>query len=457
MVRVGERTTLAACPSKVSLEDFKDWLTVLLDVDKPISRLSLEGLEGGDILITDPHRNKIYNMGLLLLRGDDQHGFLYGYNFLAGTTLSDRSELLDSRGKRNGMPYRFIHRLWRDIIYEQKRDLSEPEIDAVQLYTKVLNEHQDGIYAQDAALAEQYVEQDTSKIIWTRLLSTEPEAFYFPLQPDDTSGGRHVSNHIKNTKNGHGTDSDQDKEIIQIDLAKTPIGLSPKLWSVLRKSGNFACLTPTEYRQRKFDKCVKLEYEETVAGTTKYDVMRALYAALALHDQTAALQDQTIFVAAQDLRIGCTYDRQRSIARVHSKWLSPSLPRQEDDIETEIARISACDETANDIYSMILSEAAPELGHTKLAQLRNAARNAIANITYNVTIKPGPLYGSLQVSWLLVGERRIALGASGVRLLVSLHTDGACRESKESRPSTNVLFQQRKLDCLVARISLIPR
>lgn len=225
----------------------------------------------------------------------------------------------------------------------------------------------------------------------------------------------------------------------------------------MRSSQGVQCRTPTEQRQRKFNKCVKLEFVQAAAHSTAYDVLRAFYAAWALNEETKRPHVQTIFVDAQELRIDCTYDRVRSIARIHSKWLSPILPRQEDDVETEIARVSACDEIANDLYAVVLSEVGNQLDPSKTTWMRNVVRNAIANIAYNVSVKPGLMGGSLEVSWNLIGERRFALGASGARLLLSLHINTACRESQESRPGPNDLFQQRKLVIHLISISLTIR
>lgn len=207
MVRVGERS-VAACPSKVSLNAFQGWLTVLLDVDKPVNRLSLDSQDGGDILIATSHRNKVYNMGLMLFQGNERNGYLYGYNFLAGSTPPDRSQLLDSGGKHDGMPYRFIHNLWRNIIRHQRDIEVAPEKNALQHYTDILNNHQDGIYAQEAIYAEQYIERDIAKMIWTRLLSKDRNAFYFVSFPGDILAAHRVCRRTKSVVSRHLANSD---------------------------------------------------------------------------------------------------------------------------------------------------------------------------------------------------------------------------------------------------------
>lgn len=80
-------TGVAKTTNKIPLQEFRDWLTMTLDINTPPA---LVKTYYGDIILDHAYANKLYLRGIYLSptgRGDK---FKYGYNLHDGYTSSDR-------------------------------------------------------------------------------------------------------------------------------------------------------------------------------------------------------------------------------------------------------------------------------------------------------------------------------------------------------------------------------
>ena len=118
IVRIGFKGTKKDGNQKFTVQKFNDFLQPLLDVARSSEKLSTQDKSGGDILLDQPHRNVIYQMGIKLHVGYNIRGYQFGYNFWNGRTEKARARLLDDAGDGDDMPDSFIHELFGKFILQ---------------------------------------------------------------------------------------------------------------------------------------------------------------------------------------------------------------------------------------------------------------------------------------------------------------------------------------------------
>jgi hypothetical protein len=136
---------------KISLELFKQWLEISLDI-RGISHPSHIIETGvGDIILDEKFRGKVYLKGVLLSGSSPETGsYKLRYNFLTGTVNRDRQRSSDKQEAAN-----LVRRIWEAAI-------GQDEASALPLYVNLLR---DLPQAPDVELAERLLEAPIRSLI----------------------------------------------------------------------------------------------------------------------------------------------------------------------------------------------------------------------------------------------------------------------------------------------------
>jgi hypothetical protein len=155
---------------RVEMADFKDWLKVSIDLDKPSNVVKTAY---GDLILDPKFRGKVY-LKELLLKGDaSSFEYKFGYNLLQGYVNRDRQMMESSSEKGEA-----ISRIWDEAIQQNPAD-------TLNEYVKMLRE--DATW-DDVDSAKEHISETTANSIWRCLLAsnTDRKLFYH----DDKNGER---------------------------------------------------------------------------------------------------------------------------------------------------------------------------------------------------------------------------------------------------------------------------
>ena len=163
----------------VELDEFRDWMTVSFDLDRP-REANIVRTGKGDLILDRQYLRRVYLHGLRVdSYGPDGRPYHYGYNFHSGRMNRDRERLANKADEAQTLA-----RIWEEAI-----DLRGDVI--ADLYIDLFAGNDE---LPDVALASKYVSARTAKVIFERLRKLHPDAFLFSdREPSELCATKDVS------------------------------------------------------------------------------------------------------------------------------------------------------------------------------------------------------------------------------------------------------------------------
>ncbi|KAF2497545.1 hypothetical protein BU16DRAFT_606081 [Lophium mytilinum] len=416
---------------KVSLQAFRDWLTVTIDVSPPSEKIRTSH---GDLILDPKFENKTYLKGLLLLNPSASgKKFRFGYNFLNGTTGRDRANLANARDEA-----RKLAGIWGEAL---STDNDSSETSLVAKYTRMLREELQS--SADVSEADQFVPESAVKKIWAYLIGSNHgngdnlRPFYY-----FSSGGTH------------------DAHIIRECLKREPVLLSKQLWDMFTKYS--LCRTPERERHHLF-----LQAKKTVLPSTCFfeHISRCLKACLASHPVTADMGIS--FVHTENLRIDAVYTRSSKELKIDDKWLTYEGAHEQNMcdfgkeemeglLKGKAAGLFLCDHAVASLCHKVMDVfEARDIGDVSLGELK-ACLGSIVSIRISqmpraVEVSRTSKDGELLVTWTCA-ERNAVADRTQKMLQVVLHRAETCAHTRAS-----LLFKEDTCGCIKQARSLRDR
>lgn len=152
--------------AKISEEDFRQWMTVSLDLDPPPPE-QIVRTGKGDLILDKAYQGKIYLRGLLVAGvGNEDSDYSFAYNFPRGEINRDR-EMLASRGDEA----RMLAQIWEAAILLKGDDITDH-------YIKLFS-GENPEACRDILKAADHVSLYTAQKILKRLKFSHPDAFFY--------------------------------------------------------------------------------------------------------------------------------------------------------------------------------------------------------------------------------------------------------------------------------------
>ncbi|KAI4666318.1 uncharacterized protein J4E79_002355 [Alternaria viburni] len=161
---------------RLSITDFKRWITVTLDIDPPQNIIHTSH---GDLIRDPKYRGHMYLRGLLLPRGGTRgNNYKYGYNFVEGSTSSDRDALTGGGEESEG-----ISAIWTAAIRTDQSTDSELVSDYTELLLSSINKMGDVMLHIDDG-EDELMPGDIARQVWAKMLTLNTDgdnraAFYY--------------------------------------------------------------------------------------------------------------------------------------------------------------------------------------------------------------------------------------------------------------------------------------
>ncbi|KAK5045994.1 hypothetical protein LTR84_008780 [Exophiala bonariae] len=371
--------------------EFRDWLTVALDLDPPRDGEMIK-TPTGDLLLGPTHSGRVYLKGLRVSgHGTDGRVYSHGYNFLTGRINRDRERLVNQSEEAAMVA----------TIWTQAMSLGSGGI--TDTYLKLFHDNESG---PDTAFAAENINISTARLMWERLLETSSRVFFF-----------------------HGDDhsSDYQFEAITKLLRMEPRKLPKTLWKIFRSLD--LVRTPTEQLFKK--SAIVNETKNNFAITISW----ILHAFLQLDPRLRLIK--LCFVEGGRTQIDLLYEAKCQTLRIHEKCtkfeevhedsscdveaFSKYFPTKEDDF--------LCDHVAEDLVERVLDKVRGSLGMTltESRALRRKARSYIRSMPRQVTVKVTANANELVVQWIgNEGSFVFQKCGSDILYLVTLHMASTC-------------------------------
>lgn len=162
---------------QLNIAEFKNWITVTIDINPP--KDIIRTIHGD--LIRDPeYQGRMYLRGLLLPRGGTNGDkYTYGYNFVRGSTSSDR-DALSGVGEES----RRISAIWSAAIRADESSDSELVSDYTDLLLSYINKKGD-VMMNTYKGEDELMPGDIARRVWAKMLTLNKDnegrtAFYYP-------------------------------------------------------------------------------------------------------------------------------------------------------------------------------------------------------------------------------------------------------------------------------------
>jgi hypothetical protein len=304
---------------KISEEDFRNWIKVTLDLERPKDPSDIVETDDGDLILDKRFAGKMYLKGLLLPSGGSSIKKLeVGYNLLKGATNRDRERLKNEEEEAKTLMH-----IWERAIRKCGESI-------LQRYVGLLLDNPSCV---DVTSTERLISEDTALAIWEYLKRHGIGMFYHNVEGDNT-----------------------DIMIIKTHLKRQPASLTPKLWKILRKF----CLvrTPQEQRIYLFRNSSPSEEPATMFSTS---IQRGLKASLSLHNRTQHISVE--YVSGAETDIDLLFEKEQQLLKVHEKWLN--FTRIHVTAQCRISSVSniqppnsvfLCDHVIEEIYELAVHE-----------------------------------------------------------------------------------------------------
>ena len=176
---------------RLNLTEFKRWITVTLDINPP---KDLIRTVHGDLIRDPGYKGRMYLRGLRLPSGGTNgRNYEYGYNFVEGSTSSDRDALSGIGEEREG-----IAAIWIAAIRADESTDSKLVSDYTQLLLESINKKGD-VMMQIEDGGNELMPGDIARQVWAKMLmlNTDGEgraAFYYSSAEGKDVSGRYLLN-----------------------------------------------------------------------------------------------------------------------------------------------------------------------------------------------------------------------------------------------------------------------
>ncbi|GAM33939.1 hypothetical protein TCE0_013f01201 [Talaromyces pinophilus] len=353
---------------EISEEEFRTWLRVSLDVERPKDPTDIIETPQGDLILDENYAGKMYLKGLLLPSGGStikaQHA---GYNLLHGQINRDRERL-----KNEDEESQTLMHIWEHAI-ETRGDK------VLQRYISLLQENSDCV---DVNRAERLISRRTALAIWERLKSQGVGKFYYDRE-----------------------ESNPDIDIIKKSLKRQPAPLSNKLWRILSKYGFIR--KPREEQNHLFRNSSVSDEPSTLFSI---NIQRGLSACLALHARTQRVQVE--YVTGAETEVEMLFDKQKQLLKVHEKWLNfsrihettPCRASMLDEIQL-LDSIFLCDHVIEELCDLAVIEIVEtfdcnvDAASRFIKSMRIQVRENLQHMPREVSVQPSDEPRRLVVSW----------------------------------------------------------
>ncbi|PVI05910.1 hypothetical protein DM02DRAFT_724687 [Periconia macrospinosa] len=275
---------------KISLEKFRGWLKVALDINPP----DMVRTRYGDLILDPAYKNMNFIKGLMLRGSGLKDRQMYGYNFPDGQTARDRTML--ENGIENA---KNINRIWAEIIapengYDKRQELIEAYC---QLFLGHINKY------DDVSMVDfrKWLDPKFVGHLWVHLREKDPDVFYY-----SEAAGKH-----------------QELGIIQLNLKRTPKQLKRDVWEVLKwglTRLRWSLRTPQEEQCFLFSNAPRVNAPHVDELEFKYfqNLEWMLQCCKIAYPNTQPIEFE--FVDGGHLNIDTVYHNSRW--KIHKKWLT---------------------------------------------------------------------------------------------------------------------------------------
>jgi hypothetical protein len=384
---------------EISEEEFRTWLRVSLDVERPKDPTDIIETPQGDLILDENYAGKMYLKGLLLPSGGStiktQHA---GYNLLRGQINRDRERL-----KNEDEESQTLMHIWEHAI-ETCGDK------VLQRYISLLQENSDCV---DVNRAERLISRRTALAIWERLKSQGVGKFYYDRE-----------------------ESNPDIDIIKKSLKRQPAPLSNKLWRILSKYGFIR--KPREEQNHLFRNSSVSDEPSTLFSI---NIQRGLSACLALHARTQRVQVE--YVTGAETEVEMLFDKQKQLLKVHEKWLNfsrihettPCRASMLDEIQL-LDSIFLCDHVIEELCDLAVIEIVEtfdcnvDAASRFIKSMRIQVRENLQHMPREVSVQPSDEPRGLVVSWADNESERVRQVLNNGAYSVILHRERTCAQMR---------------------------
>lgn len=394
---------------RVSEEEFRNWMTVSLELDPPKSAEFVR-TKHGDLILDSQFQGRIYLRGLRVDgHGPDGREYRFGYNFHQGYINRDRERLTNRHEEAQ-----ILTRIWAEAIERWGDRITD-------YYIELFDEEEE---RSDILLASEYVSPETAETIFARLKYLNPGDFFY--SDDETE--------VNKTK---------DKDIIINDFQKCAKKLKKNLWKILRRDPPLV-RTPQEERAHLFETSQRVEPENNVFATS---IIRTLKGSMMLNPKLKDIQLD--FVEGGATNIDVLYIQHSNQLLIHQRWLSFTYVHQDADCDLSKIERGAladvdtffCDHAVQDLLELTLNEVSGpvQLDGNEVRALRRKANECLRQMPRHVTMIAPEVGRVIEVSWAGTESRRFAEQyGENILDIVTLH-DAACSSRLSDILSTDGL------------------
>ncbi|KAF2180943.1 hypothetical protein K469DRAFT_671927 [Zopfia rhizophila CBS 207.26] len=357
------------CGSKVTEADFRSWLDVTLDINRPPPSDFIETCYG-DMILDARFSGQIYLKGLRVPGdGGDGRVYIFGYNFHRGQIDRDRRKLGNAQEET-----RMIANIWEQAMIARGDEV-------VDSYIKLFRDHE---HSLDINLADRTVSRSAAQAIWNRLRTSFPDAFFYPEKVSSDFGR-----------------VDQGETIVR-NLKKQPQSLPAALWRLLRTYS--LARTPLEETIHLFSNSTAVAITQDMFAL---NILRCLKASMLLNQTLKDIRFEV--VTGGNTEVNILFKPEQNVILIHQKWTgfrkvhtfsncdAFSMIRN----EAPNPRAFYCDHVVEDLFELALNTIR---GVLKLSQqdcmtLRRAARKLVQQMPRLVRISQNAAPMELEVSW----------------------------------------------------------
>ncbi|KAL1792381.1 hypothetical protein ACET3X_008888 [Alternaria dauci] len=344
---------------RLHIDDFRSWITVTIDINPP---KNIVRTVYGDLIRDKRYRAHMYLRGLLLPGGGTtRDNYTCGYNFVQGSTNSDREALSFAAEESES-----ISAIWSAAIQDDTSDDSELVSHYTSLLLKSINNKGD-VSMQKHGRADELMPGDIARKVWAKMLTLNKDAegrtaFYYPA----------------------GKDKD-DAHIIKQSLRKNPVSIHPDLWRILKSY--YLCSTPRDELFRRFKSATPVDIPSNSFAKHVSKMLECL-----LMSSPLTKDMKLKFVDGEHLDIYACFTTEWSI---HSKWLSWEGAHDQTFCEENQPAESGpftCDHAVLQLWNIIISQLTatgnyPQVS-TKEHWLKSMAMTRLSQMPRSVECNP---------------------------------------------------------------------
>ena len=149
---------------KIEEADFRQWITVALDLDAP-DHDAIVRTERGDLILGPDYSGRVYLKGIRVAgHGPDGRKYKYGYNLPTGRINRDRERMMNQNEEAQT-----IAEIWRQSILKEGDKITDA-------YLELFHEHED---CPDIAFSELVLKRWMTTKMWQRLLTKSNGLFFY--------------------------------------------------------------------------------------------------------------------------------------------------------------------------------------------------------------------------------------------------------------------------------------